>query len=384
MLTERIVRDAKPTGTAFTIWDTQVKGLGLQVTQAGKRNYVVRYMTEDGRRRQAILARAGEVSLKDIRQRAGAELVAIRNGEADPLQRRRDAREAPAVRDLVERFFAEVAPARLEAGRMSPKTVENYTSQARLYVLPMLGEYRAAKVTRPDVQHFARKIKAPAQRNRCLQFLSRLFTEAERWEWRPEHSNPCRLVERAVERPRERVLAPSELTALAEALDALEPANPYPVNAIRVAAMTGLRIGEVLGLTWAGVNLETGRAALETKTGPRVMPLPTAVVSLLERLPRARGCPWVFAGAKRGTAVTYKTTRGVFVRAIKDAGLADVRLHDLRRSLATRLAGAGVNAFLLRDVMGHKTLAMSNRYVRAVSDALTEAVEKGAAAMTGK
>ena len=141
-------------------------------------------------------------------------------------------------------------------------------------------------------------------------------------------------------------------------------------------------------MAWERVNLETGRAALETKTGPRVLPLPAAVVNLLDALPRVNGNPWVFAGAKVGTAVGYKLTRSVFAEAVKGAGLVDVRLHDLRRSLATRLAGAGVNAYILRDVLGHKTLAMSNRYVRAAGDALAEAVEKGAsitaAAMVGE
>lgn len=218
-------------------------------------------------------------------------------------------------------------------------------------------------------------------------FLSRLFTEAERWEWRPERSNPVRLVVRAVEHPRERVLAPSELSALAAALDALEPAHIYPVNAIRVAAMTRLRIGEILGMTWERINLEMGRAALTTKTGPRLLPLPAAVVNLLTALPRVHGNPWIFAVARRGSAVGYKLTRDVFAKACKAAGLVDVRLHDLRRSLATRLAGAGVNAYL-RDVLGHKTLAMSNRYVRAAGEALAEAVEKGltitAAAIAGQ
>ena len=380
MLTERIARDAKPTGKNFTVWDAQVKGLGLQVTEGGTKNYVMRYRTADGRKRQAILGRASEVSLKAARERAGMELFAIRNGEADPLERRRQAREAPTVREMVERFLAEVAPVRVQAGRMSPKTIENYTSQAKRYILPLLGDMKVAAVTRADVEHFAGKVKGSGpQRNRVLQLLSRLFTEAERWEWRPEHSNPVRLVTRAVERPRERVLAPSELTALAAALDGLEAAYPFPVNAIRVAAMTGLRISEVLGMAWERVDLETGRAALETKTGPRVLPLPAAVLNLLRGLPRVNRCPWMFAGAKRGSAVGYKLTRAVFAKAVAVAGLVDVRLHDLRRSLATRLAGAGVNSFILRDVLGHKTLAMSNRYVRTASDALAEAVEKGAA-----
>ena len=178
MLTERTVRDAKNTGKAYTIWDGQVKGLGLQVTQAGKRNYVLRFTDPAGRKRQAILARAGEVSLKAIRERAGAELFAIRNGEADPMKRRRDLREAPTVADLLERFFNEVVPARMEAGRMAPHTVKVYSSQARLYIKPLLGTLQVARVTRADIEKFAGRIKSASQRNRTLQLVSRLFTQA--------------------------------------------------------------------------------------------------------------------------------------------------------------------------------------------------------------
>ncbi len=99
------------------------------------------------------------------------------------------------------------------------------------------------------------------------------------------------------------------------------------------------------------MTLETGRAALETKTGPRVLPLPEAVVNLPDALPHVNANSWVFAGAKVGTAVGYELTRSVFAEAVKDAGLVDVRLHDLWCSLATRLAGAGVNAYILRDVL---------------------------------
>ena len=80
--------------------------------------------------------------------------------------------------------------------------------------------------------------------------------------------------------------------------------------------------------------------------------------------------------------------RAVFAKARKAAGLTDVRLHDLRRSLATSLAASGTNAYTLRDVPGHATLAMSNRYVRSASSALAEASERAAAmavaAMEGK
>ena len=353
------------------------------------------------------MARCAEISLHQARERAGRELAGIRAGESDPLDRRREAKQAPTVNDLLMRFFSEYAPARMEAGRLTERTIADYRHQARRYVEPLLGTFQVAKVTRHDVERFAATMaktptqrnrtlaflsrpspaprtpwpSAPTQRNRTLAFLSRLFTLAEHWEWRSQHTNPVRGIERAKEQARDRVLEPSELAALARALDFLEGTYPYPVVAIRVAAMTGLRISECLSLAWEHVAFETGRATLpKTKTGRRVVPLAAPVLDLLTRLPRINGNPWVFAGTK-GAAISYKTARRVFIEAGEHAGLTDVRLHDLRRSVATNLAGSGVNAYTLRDVLGHSTLTMSNRYVRMAGDALTEATER-AAAMT--
>lgn len=142
------------------------------------------------------------------------------------------------------------------------------------------------------------------------------------------------------------------------------------------------------GPAWFRCISETGRVVLpSTKTGRRVVPLAAPVLELLARLPHVNECPWVFA-AGRGAHVSYKTARDVFAKACEHAGLPDVRLHDLRRSLATALAGAGVNAYVLRDVLGHSTLEMANRYVRRSNDALTDATEQAAAitatAMAGR
>lgn len=381
MLTERIIRDAKPGPKPIILWDRQVKGLGCKVAASGTKTFVLNYYAA-GRERRATLARCSEVSLREARERAGRELAAIRAGESDPLDRRREAKQAPTIDDLLTRFFDAYAPARMEAGRLTARTIADYRKQARRYIGPVLGTRQVAKVTRHDVERFAATMaKTPTQLNRTLAFLSRIFTLAEHWEWRPQHTNPVRGIERAKEQARDRVLAPSELAALAGALDSLEDTHPSPVAAIRVAAMTGLRISECLSLAWEHVSFETGRATLpRTKTGRRVVPLAAPVLDLLSRLPHINGNPWVFAGTK-DAATTYKTARSVFAEACERAGLVDVRLHDLRRSVATNLAGSGVNAYTLRDVLGHSTLTMSNRYVRMAGDALTEAAER-AAAMT--
>ena len=384
MLTERIIRDAKPGPKPNIIWDRNVTGLGVKVFPSGGKSFVLSYRS-GGRKRLATLARCSELSLREARERAGAELVRIREGDTDPLDRRREAREAPTVADGVERFVGEHATERLRIGRLSPRTVADYRQQTRRYILPALGKLKVADVNRRHIEVMVKPLR-PVQRNRVLAVTSRLFTLFERWEWRDQRSNPVRGIERAREEPRDRVLAPSELAALASALGEEEGRSPAAVAAIRVAALTGLRIGEVLAIRWEDVSFETGRVTLPTtKTGRRVHDLPSPAVEVLAALPRINA--WAFTTGV-DAAITYKTTRNVFARVVKAAGLEDVRLHDLRRTVMTNAAMTGVGTHVLRDLLGHKTTAMADRYVRAVGNPVRDAREavagQMAAMMQGK
>ena len=380
MLTERVIRDAKPGDKTAIIWDKKVRGLGVRVTPAGAMSYVLNYRVA-GRERRATLARCSEISLKAARERAGRELAAIRAGESDPLERRRDAREAPTVADALRRYFDEFAPARQKIGRLSAKTVREYGFSARANVGPALGSRRVESVTRQDVERMVDRLPG-TQRNRTLAFTSRLFTLCEQWEWRDQRTNPVRGIERAREEPRDRVLTPAELGALSAALRELDERFPAPVAAIRVAATTGLRIGEVIAFQWADVDLESGRLVLpETKTGRRMHHLPPPALDVLRGVRRVTGCPWVFTSTGR-VAITYPTAQKTFRRAVELAGLKkDTRLHDLRRTVMTRAAAAGVGVHVLRDLLGHKTTVMADRYVRSVGSPVADARAAVGAAM---
>ena len=71
----------------------------------------------------------------------------------------------------------------------------------------------------------------------------------------------------------------------------------------------------------------------------------------------------------------------LFAEAARAAGLEDVRLHDLRRSVATMAAANGVSVLMLRDLLGHKSATMANRYARRAGSALQETVDASAARM---
>ena len=82
-LTERRIRDAGPGPKTVILWDETLKGFGVRVTPAGAKAYIINYRT-GGRERRATLARCAEITLKAARERAGAELAAIRNDEDRP------------------------------------------------------------------------------------------------------------------------------------------------------------------------------------------------------------------------------------------------------------------------------------------------------------
>ena len=372
MLTERRIRDATPQPKTRILWDSQVKGLGVRITPAGAKSYILNYRVE-GRERRATLARVSELSLKSARDLASSELGAMRAGDSGPLERRREARKAPTVGHGVERFFEEYAPARVAIGRMSVRTVYEYGKLARRHLLPALGNRKIANVTPIHIELTIQPLPN-VQRNRALALTSRLFTLFESWGWRPQHSNPARGIERAREEPRDRVLSPSEVVTLAAALDSANEQHPGPVAAIRFAAVTGLRIGEILDIRWEHVDFETARLLLpSTKTGRRNHDLPSPALDILSGLPRIN--EWVFTTG-RNAAVTYRTVRKVFATVVGQAGLVDVRLHDLRRTVMTRAAMAGVGTYVLRDFLGHKTTAMADRYVRSVGNPVRDAREQ--------
>ena len=371
-LTERVIRDTKPGPKTRIIWDEQVKGLGLRIAAGGTKSFILNYRV-DGRERRATLARCSELSLKKARERAGRELAAIRDGEADPLQRRQDSREAPTVADGVKRYFEEHVPRRIADGRMSPRTETDYSQQCQLSILPALGRMKIKNVTRADIER-AVAGRPPTQRNRHLALIRSLFNIFEDWEWREQNSNPARRIEKAREEPRDRVLAPSELKALSGALNELDSQFPSPVAAIRFAAITGLRIGEILSIRWKDIDFETGRLILpKTKAGRRIHDLPTAALAILSALPRIN--EWTFTSG-RGVPTTYGTVHKFFRKALAQAGLQDIRIHDLRRTVMTNAAAAGVGTHVLRDLLGHKTTAMADRYVRFVGNPVREAREQ--------
>ena len=366
-LTERRIRDAAPRAATWILWDAVFKSFGVRIAPGGTKSYVLDFH-DAGKHRRVTLARVGELPLKQARALASRQMAKVRAGDAHMLDRRREAAEAPTVADTVDRFLNDHAERRIANGRMKRRTVADYASQCRAVILPALGAMPVAAVEASDIEAMADPLK-PVMRNRILALSSRVFTLAEHWGLRPQRTNPARGIERSVETARDRVLSPAEFEALAVALADRAERNPAAVAAIRLAAMTGLRIGEVLAVQWQHVDMETGALLLpETKTGRRWHDLPAAALAVLDTLPRIND--WCFTNGR--SAVGYKHTAATFRAAAAAAGLENTRLHDLRRTVATRAAASGLGILELRALLGWKTTAMPARYVALAGDGIRE------------
>lgn len=178
---------------------------------------------------------------------------------------------------------------------------------------------------------------------------------------RPEPKGRVRYLSNAAFEPD--VALPDEYTRLLAACRASSEPRLYPL--VFLALATGARQGELLGLRWGDVNLAAETAVLrETKNGTtRALHLAAPAVETLRELARVRrlGPDLVFTD-KAGRADFNGRLRGAFERAVVAAKLSDFRFHDLRHTHASYLAMSGATLLEIAAALGHKTLAMVQRY----------------------
>jgi len=221
--------------------------------------------------------------------------------------------------------------------------------------------------------------------NIALKLLHTLYSRAIK-EWRIyKGENPASGIKKFPETSRDRFLQADELPKFFAAVAAEE--NGDVRDYVNLLLLTGARRSNVLGMKWADVNLDRAEwriPALSSKTGiPMTVPLvPAAVAILKARQPasnQAAAGGFVFPGpGKTGHLVDPK--KG-WERILARAGIVDLRIHDLRRSLGSWQAATGASLQVIGKSLGHKNLSTTMIYSRLNIDPVREAMERATAAM---
>lgn len=370
-LTNRTVASTRPRDRDVFVWDDELPGFGLRVKPSGVKSYVIQYRNRHNDSRRITIGRHGVIGPEKARWKAKKMLADVQDG-ADPATERKDDREAPTVAELAEKYLREHA-----APHKKPRSVEEDQRLLRLHVLPALGRKKVAGITRADITGLHHAMRdTPGAANRTLALLSKMLNLAEKWELRPDGSNPCRHVDKYPERKMERFLSVDELGRLGAVLaEAERTATELPsvIAAVRLLMFTGARFGEILNLEWSHVDFERSCLRLpESKTGAKVIHLNAPALEVLNGIERD-GSPWVIAG--RDPDKPLVNLRKPWHRIRAKAGLEGVRLHDLRHSFASVGAAGGLSLPMIGALLGHTQAATTQRYAHLAADPLKQAAD---------
>ena len=286
-------------------------------------------------------------------------------------------REQPAER--APKTFAAVADEYLEYKRGKGKRSVDGDALALKRLLAWFGadtpvagitahrisQYERARIA--DTSRLGRPV-SPATVNRELALMRHLLRLARRWGYVaavPE-------IELARE-PQGRLRFLSEDDAVRLLAACRESQNRHLAAIGTVAINTGMRRGEIMGLTWERVDLARGVLMLEeTKNGRRrEVPMNRAVYDALTALPGDKARGPVF---RKASGAAWGSVRTAFTRACEAAKLTDFRFHDLRHTCASWLVMRGRNLKEVQELLGHRSFAMTLRYAHLSSDRLRDAV----------
>ncbi|WP_428098147.1 tyrosine-type recombinase/integrase [Candidatus Rariloculus sp.] len=272
----------------------------------------------------------------------------------------------PTVADLAERYLQIYVAVQCKASSM-----RRYRQLLHHHILPALGEMPVGSVERKHVAalHYALRDR-PGTANPVLWVLSKMFSLADDWGLRPAGCNPCRTVRRYRIHYRERFLNRDEYRRIGRMLcEADAKGSPWPpaVAAIRLLMLTGCRSEEIATLRWDDVDRSAGELRLrDTKTGARMVPLTPTALGVLDEIKRIAGNPWVFVGRKPASHVSSLSNYWHSLRVRAD--LADVRLHDLRHSFASRALALGESLSMIGKLLGRSNVETTARYAHLARD----------------
>lgn len=269
--------------------------------------------------------------------------------------------------ELMDRYLAEHAIKQAHYRRQ----VNMVANLNTFFGNPTLNQITPKVIVAFKNKRYADGVK-PATINRELTTLKKAFNLARReWEWCQD--NPvCRVSMEKEHNTRDRWLSVDEEQRL------LDACIPWFRELVVFAVNTGMRRGEILALTWSGVDLFRRTVTVfKSKNGERrTIPLNQTGLSLLThkyavRVPKT---DLVFV-SQADTPLDGSNVRRALLSALETAKIDDFHFHDLRHTFATRMVQAGVDLYKVQRLLGHKSPIMTQRYAHHYPESLRDGVD---------
>ena len=350
-LTDSVIARLRPREREYTIWDTSVAGLGVRIRLSGGKSFVFLRKVE-GRSKRLSLGPVTANGIEDVRRRCHALMASPSSETVDDTAHR-----TPLFRDFVSGPWKDA-----HFPRYKPSTQKSVHHSLVSQLLPAFGSTALGHINRNQVLHWfdTYSQSAPGGANFAFGVLRQILNFAVACDH--ISASPARGIKTNRRTALTRFLSRDELGRLHQALEEHSRNGPGPrqqADIIRLLLFTGCRKSEVLKLRWSEVTHDT-LVLGDTKTGPRTVPLNAHARRILARQPRGHS-EFVFPSPQdperpraRDLPLWYSLRR--------DAGLEDVRLHDLRHTVASHAVMNGVPVPVVSRLLGHGNARMTLRY----------------------
>jgi integrase len=228
------------------------------------------------------------------------------------------------------------------------------------------------QITRAEIEVWRRERMSkcrPAMINRDLSRLRHMFNIAVEWELLEE--SPMQGMKFLRENnARTRYLSLEECQRLIASCIA-----PHIRAMVSVALHSGMRLGEILNLFWHDLDFASGFILVrDSKNGEaRHVPMDATLSVLFRAYPHRLGTDLVFSSSRGGRIVDVRTR---FLNSCKRAGPTDLHFHDLRHTFASQFMMAGGDLYILKEILGHKSITMAQRYTHLSPTYKVKAIDR--------
>lgn len=367
---EKIKPPKKPKGAKGGIYDTyrdtEEKGLVLIVSHGGAKTFYLLQKIQGNTRRIKLgpLSIGVETARKIAREHKGS----IAQGK-DPHQEKQKANKEYTLSIFFYQEYME------RHAKPHKKTWDEDESYFIRHVEKPLGRRKLSSIVRKDIEKLHKSIgnqQGIYAANHVLRLLKTVFNKAILWDC-CDH-NPVRGVQQYKEKSRERFIMPDEIPAFFDAL------NNEPNEDVRdffyLCLYTGARKSNVEAMRWNDISFELQTWTIpETKNGQSLIVnlLPEAL-EILNARKESTQSEWVFPSARSKTG-HITDPKDAWKRIITRAGIKDLRIHDLRRTLGSYQAITGASTTIIGKSLGHKSHASTAIYARLHNDPVKASME---------
>lgn len=350
--------------------DTKISGLQLRITSV--KTFFINRRIKGGDPQRITLGRYPDMTIEQARRKTMELVHDIAEGK-NPANMLREARKEMTLDGLFEEYMNRRA--------VFNKRPDKPKATYRLY-LAKFGKRKLSSIKHEEVDRLHKKIGREigiVTGNIVLKLLHVMFNKAiNEWRiWKGE--NPAHGIAKFSEQSRDRFLQSDELPRFFQAV--AEEENETIRDYVLISLLTGARRSNVLAMSWKDINFDRAEWRIEvTKNGtPQTVALSPEAIEILQSRKPSDNAIFVFTG--NGKAGHLTEPKKGWKRILERAGIDNLRIHDLRRTLGSWQAKTGASLAIIGKSLNHKNQNTTAIYARLDIDPVRDSVNKATKAM---